>query len=205
MRISYRALITAIAIGFGLVVLLGYFGLLGGEIISSFLRWAAVLAAVALWVGVVNLASVHWHKITSRQNGWFFSLVLILSLIATIAVVALNGPAGNLSMFIFNYIQIPIETSLFGILAVVLAYAAARMLRRKVSVFSLVFIGTVLLVLIGTASLPFIDLPMLRGARDFLAQVAAAGGARGILLGVALGTLATGLRVLMGADRPYGG
>jgi hypothetical protein len=204
-RISYRALITAIAIGFGLVVLLGYFGLLGGEITSNFLRWAAVLAAVTLWVGVVNLASVHWRKVTSRQNGWFFSLVLILSLIATVAVVALNGPTGSLSMFIFNYIQIPIETSLFGILAVVLAYAAARLLRRQVSVFSLIFIGTVLLVLVGTASLPFIDLPVLRQARDFLAQVGAAGGARGILLGVALGTLATGLRVLMGADRPYGG
>jgi hypothetical protein len=30
-------------------------------------------------------------------------------------------------------------------------------------------------------------------------------GARGILLGVALGTVATGLRILIGADRPYGG
>jgi hypothetical protein len=28
-------------------------------------------------------------------------------------------------------------------------------------------------------------------------------GVRGILLGVALGTIATGLRVLMGAERPY--
>jgi hypothetical protein len=28
-------------------------------------------------------------------------------------------------------------------------------------------------------------------------------GARGILLGVALGTVATGLRVLLGIDRPY--
>jgi len=35
--------------------------------------------------------------------------------------------------------------------------------------------------------------------------VFAAGGARGILLGVALGTLTTGLRILFGADRPYGG
>jgi hypothetical protein len=31
------------------------------------------------------------------------------------------------------------------------------------------------------------------------------GGARGLLIGIALGTLLTGLRVLFGADRPYGG
>jgi hypothetical protein len=30
-------------------------------------------------------------------------------------------------------------------------------------------------------------------------------GARGILLGVALGSLTTGLRILIGADRPYSG
>jgi len=30
-------------------------------------------------------------------------------------------------------------------------------------------------------------------------------GIRGILMGVALGSIATGLRILMGADRPYGG
>jgi hypothetical protein len=31
------------------------------------------------------------------------------------------------------------------------------------------------------------------------------GGARGLLIGVALGTLLTSLRVLFGIDRPYGG
>jgi len=41
--------------------------------------------------------------------------------------------------------------------------------------------------------------------RPFIAQVMAASGARGLLLGVALGTLTTGLRILFGADRPFGG
>jgi len=31
------------------------------------------------------------------------------------------------------------------------------------------------------------------------------GGARGLLIGIALGTLLTSLRVLFGIDRPYGG
>jgi len=41
--------------------------------------------------------------------------------------------------------------------------------------------------------------------RSWILGVPAVGGARGILLGVALGTIATGIRILMGADRPYGG
>jgi hypothetical protein len=31
------------------------------------------------------------------------------------------------------------------------------------------------------------------------------GALRGLLIGVALGTITTGLRILIGADRPYGG
>ncbi len=40
--------------------------------------------------------------------------------------------------------------------------------------------------------------------RAWWSQVWAAGAARGLLLGVALGATVTGLRVLLGSDRPYG-
>ena len=53
---------------------------------------------------------------------------------------------------------------------------------------------------------PFFELPYVGShIRPFIVSVFSTSGARGILLGVALGTLLTGLRVLIGADRPYGG
>jgi hypothetical protein len=36
-------------------------------------------------------------------------------------------------------------------------------------------------------------------------NVFSTGGARGLLIGIALGVLLTGLRVIFGVDRPYGG
>jgi hypothetical protein len=74
---------------------------------------------------------------------------------------------------------------------------------------SIVFVGTALVVLMGTS--PWLigsegGMHLLLGqVRNWLAQVWAAGGARGILMGVALGAVVTGLRVLLAADRPYGG
>jgi hypothetical protein len=44
------------------------------------------------------------------------------------------------------------------------------------------------------------ELPIIK---DWILNVPTLAGVRGILLGVALGTIATGLRILLGADRPY--
>ena len=197
----------AIAVAIGVVVLLGFF--LDLPVLVSvrvtFLRWAVILASIALVVGVVNLLGVHWRKVSGSQPGSAYSVVLIVSLLATLVVVGFFGPTAPWSMWVFNYIQVPIETSLMAILAVVLAYAAARLLNRRLNLFSLVFLGTALLVLVGTASLPGLDVLALNDLRAWFERVPATAGARGILLGVALGTIATGLRILMGADRPYRG
>ena len=68
-----------------------------------------------------------------------------------------------------------------------------------------IFLATALLVLVGTGPvLGGAEGQVLRDLRAWIAQVWSAGGARGIALGVALGAITTGLRVLLGADRPYG-
>lgn len=208
MRLRLRAPIsTAIAIATGLIVLLGYF--VDFELFVTlrrvFLRWAVILAAVAFLVGLANLISVHYRRLSTRQTGSINSLILMISLMVTLLVTGFFGPTDPWSMWIFNYIQVPLETSLMAVLAVVLAYASVRMLRRRVNLLSVVFVATVVFVLVGTATLPMMNVSGLRYFRDWVTQVPAVAGARGILLGVALGTVATGLRVLLGADRPYGG
>jgi hypothetical protein len=107
---------------------------------------------------------------------------------------------------LFNSIQIPVEGSLMAMLAVTLAVASIRLLRRKAGLFTYIFIGTAFLVLLGTAPIYGIgELPFFNQVRTWILGVLSVAGARGILLGVALGTVATGIRVLMGVDRPYCG
>jgi hypothetical protein len=198
---------TAIAIAIGLVVLSGFFiqipVLINLRII--FLEWAAILAGVALLLGIYNLLSVHWHKLTVGKQGRFYSLILILSLLATLSVTLLYGPTHPYSLWIFKYIQMPIESSLMAILSIVLAYSCVRLLRRRANPFSIIFVATVLIVLLATGPLLGYNIPGLQELRAWIAQVPATGGARGILLGVALGTIITGLRVIMGVERPYEG
>jgi len=199
---------TSIAIATGLIVLAGYF--LALPLLINLrvviLNWAVILAAFAVWIGVVNLFAVHAQKFRQKKAGRFYSLVLVVSMLVTLIIGLVTGPQSKLMTGVFNMVQLPIEASLMAVLAVSLTYASARLLRR-VDMLSILFLGTAMLVLLGTAPLPFIgEIPLLSDLiRPFIAQVLAAAGARGILIGVALGILTTGLRILFGVDRPYGG
>lgn len=196
-----------IAVASGLLVLLGYFfpGIFGG-IQSILIGWAIVIAAFALLFGIFNLAMVHWKKINTEGQNNIYSIVLLISLIITIVVGIFSGPTGTWSLWLFNTFQVPVEVSLLAVLAVVLAYAGVRLLGRRPKWYTILFLATVLLVLLGSVPLFLIgEIAPLSALRSWLSQVPAVAGARGLLLGVALGTVATGIRILIGTDRPYGG
>jgi hypothetical protein len=196
-----------IAIISGLFVLLGYFfPVVFGGIQSVLIGWAIILAAFALLLGIFNLAMVHWKKIGSERSSRVYSIVLLTSLVITIIVVSISGPTGSWSLWVFNAFQVPVEVSLLAVLAVVLVYAGARLLARRPKWNTILFLVTVLVVLLGSVPLFFVgEITPLSVVRGWLAQVPAIAGARGLLLGVALGTVATGIRILIGVDRPYGG
>ncbi len=173
-------------------------------------EWAATLGAVALMVGVANLALVHLRKVSALSAGWVYSIFLLLALIIVFGLGLLgmtNIPpyadtAREGTRFAFLYIQTPVEASLAALLLVVMVVAGARLIRARRNWVAVLFIIVTLALIAGSA--PLVGLEALGGARDWLMQVPAVGGARGILLGIALGTIATGLRVIMGADHPYG-
>jgi hypothetical protein len=211
---------TAIAIGVGFVVLLGYFwgtrtnGELNllGQIRTSFVEIAVVLIGVALLIGIVNLVSVHVIKIQKGENE-FYSIVLIVSLALTLLVGVFDLLRTYLfgktflqgTLWIFNNIQLPIEVSLMAVMTISLTYALIRLFQRRITILTGVFAGVIFLLLLGM--IPFVvnKVGFLGDLRMWVLRVLSVGGARGVLLGVALGTIATGLRVLIGSDRPYGG
>jgi hypothetical protein len=203
---------TAVAIGVGIIVLAGYFIPSFINIRFILLRAGLVLAAVALLVGIINLITVHIKKLGADSENSGYSLILVIALLATLIIGIIDmvqtylvgKPNFQMTNWIFTNIQLPIETSLLAVTAVSLTYAAASILRKRMDLFSIVFFLVVLLVLLGSFSIPPATLPFLHVIRDWIMRVPALGGARGLLLGIALGTITTGIRVLMGTDRPYG-
>lgn len=203
-----RVLSIVTAMVFGLFVLFGYFFPIENlqALRALLLHWAIILAAVAMFVGGINLLSVHLVKIRAQQKNSVYSGLLVFSLVTALLVGFIwPDPSGQALRFLMDAVIVPAESSLLALLAVTLIYASVRMLRRRVDLMTFVFLGTVLFTLLAAMPTPFGKLPFLSDLLGpFLMGPFASGGMRGILLGVALGALTTGVRVLLGVDRPYG-
>ena len=202
-----RVFTAAFAIAAGLFVLSGYFFPVD-QLIQLRVRlidWAIIIASMAVLIGIYNLIAVQMEKIRTRQKGGTYGALLVLSLIITFGLGLILGPDNRYMLLTVNAIIVPVEASLMAILAVTLIYASIRLLRRRIDVMSVLFLVVAVIFLLAIMPTPFAPVDALQ---QFVLQVAgmfSRGGARGFLLGIALGTLLTGLRVLFGVDRPYGG
>ena len=210
MKRLFSAANAVVAISVGIIVLLGYFIPAVNIFRFILLQWAVILAGVAVMIGIGNLFSVHLQKIRERRPGSVNSVILLFFMLITMIFGLLpfwDSSWEPYQKMMLDGIMIPAEISLMAVLAVTLLYACVRLLRVRADWASLLFLATTLIILLGLGPLPYIgQLPFMSDTlRPLVANVLATGGARGILIGVALGTLTTGLRILFGADRPYGG
>jgi len=165
------------------------------------IHWGVSLAGLAGLVGIVHLLKVHGFKVKARGQGRFSSLLVILSFLVTLAAGIWLTPANPGFQNVIISIQTPVETSLMAVLAITLALAGLRLFQRKKDLMSVIFILSAVVFLLGMVGV----FPAGTGSIGGWLQRLPLAGGRGILLGVALGSLITGLRTLLGMDRPYNG
>jgi hypothetical protein len=197
---------TAVAIVTGLLVLAGYIVPIPFlvSLRTLLLGWAVILVAVATLVGIINLFRVHWNKATLREGHDYYSIIFLVAFLLTVAAGAVLGPTNpNFQQAVLS-IQVPAESSLMALLAIVLAYASLRLLQNRRGILAVLFVfSAVIFLFLSSGLLAGVASPF-KEIIDLLNRLPVAG-ARGILLGIALGSLVAGLRILMGADRPYRG
>jgi hypothetical protein len=204
-----RILPAALASATGLVVLAMLFtadprlDAIGAYLIDT----AVLVAAFALLLGLLNVLRVQIGQIRDRRSGWAYSVVLIAVMLFVLAAGLLPlpdqpaGPSRPAVRWVFENVQAPIQASLSALLVFLIVSAAYRVLRVR-TWESAVMLVVAVIVLAGQVLAGLV--PVLPELRDWILAVPVAAGARGILLGVALGTVLTSIRLLLGVEHPYG-
>jgi len=207
-------LATATAMSAGVVMLIGLLSDPGSEartLAALIVQLVAVTAAIAVLIGILNLLAVHLGRFTHAERGWPYSALILLVTAGVVVLRILDRAeiwSGDLegeqiSPRAFEAVQVSIESALAGLLVFFLVFAGYRLMRRGVGVWNVLFTSAVVVALVGW--IPLGDLEALSGVREWLVSVPVSAGARGILLGVALGTVTAGVRVLLGQDRALRG
>ncbi|GEM_PF-2816022 len=171
---------------------------------------AIIVASIALLLGFGRLLNWHWLRFRQRRSGYSL-IAFIVALLVFLALsfervqnwpnvsqAVANLPLGNM---VFGFVIAPIQGSLGALLAIFLAAAAVRMARRHRTWGTLWFLVSAVIVLITQIPPTQAAADILQPIRDLFNAIAM-GGLRGLLLGVALGTMAVAFRVLFAIDRP---
>jgi hypothetical protein len=196
-----------IASATGLTVLAGYlFQDQLTPVLGLFINWGILLTGLASLIGIGYLVLMHVKRITHHQKGGFPSAVFLIAFLFTLgAGIILTPQSAVFRDWVLN-IQVPVETSLLAILAVTLFYTSLHLIRtRGWTPMSIGFLISALFSL--TLNIGYVQFQ--KGSQGaewvlFIQRLPLAG-LRGILIGMALGGLVVGLRVLLAIDRPYDG
>lgn len=181
------------------------------------LKWALIMGVFALVIGIGTLVRLHYKRIARRSPGWFYSIVVFAGLLITATAGIVGGPRGKWVTWISNSILVPVDATMFSLLAFFMASAAYRTFRARtvdatlllaaaiIVMFGRVPIGDFLWQSIAPQSLadkvPFLPervVEWIMAGPNMAAR-------RGIMIGVALGAISTSLKIILGIERAYFG
>jgi len=216
LRDPKRLIATLIAGVAGLIVLIDFASAVPNldQLARVVVEWAALLAVMALLVGLLSVTAGHLMRVLRRQPDWGYSLVLLAAMLVVIVSGTIVGlvPSGY-TLFpsslveqpirdLFRAFYQPLASSFLALLAFFSLSAALRALRRRTA-DALVIVIVALLVL-ALAALPQVAaLPVLDDTVRWISDYEALAGTRRLLIGAALGAIVAGARVLLGFDQPY--
>ncbi|HLB02920.1 MAG TPA: hypothetical protein VJM77_07300 [Nitrospiria bacterium] len=167
-------------------------------------EWLRIISGFAIILGIASLSHLHYKKIQRKEPGWGYSYVVYLSMIITVVVGLWSGgkEEGSGLGWIYNYTLVPLQGTMFSILAFFVASAAYRAFRAKTKEATVLLIaGTI--VMFGRVPLGEYLVSNIGGLAEWILNVPNTAARRAILIGISLGVIATSLKIIFGIERGY--
>jgi hypothetical protein len=205
----------------GLVMIVAFFfnperslvGRLEGDVLS----WVTIVGGFTLLLGVVSLVRVNYRAVRRRSGDWIYKLatlvavfVMALPAILPKSVSSLFGrDSGSIYDWLFNYLDAPMMSTMFAMLAFYIASAAFRAFRARNAEATLLLITATLVMLwrvpMGEMLFQAIHPALPEMVNTYIMNGANMAVQRGIIIGAALGAAAMSLRIILGIERTYMG
>jgi hypothetical protein len=166
--------------------------------------WVIVIGILALPLGIWSLLKSNVQKLKIKGER-FYSTVLLIGFLAMLVTGTRRESlaSGSTFMTIFTTVLIPIQATIFSLLAFFIASAAYRAFRAR-SVLATILLLTAFIVMFRFMPLGPISTANL-GIVSWILSVPNMAAKRAIMMGIGLGATATAIKIILGIERTYMG
>lgn len=178
------------------------------EMLTSVTKWMQIIGGFALVLGITSLFTVHAAKIRRKEAGWGYSVILYAGMLGTVAMglwsegkEAVDG-ATTAFGWVYSYMMVPLQGTMFSLLAFFIASAAYRSFRAR-SREAAVLLTAAVIVMMGRVPLGEYLIPVSGDLSQWILNVLNASVRRAILIGVSLGAVALSFKIIFGIERSY--
>lgn len=178
------------------------------EAITKVSDWMKIISGFALVLGIASVFHVHAVKIRRQAPGWGYSGVLFAAIVTTMGVGFWSGGeskadgAQTAFGWLYDYTMVPLQGTMFSILAFFIASAAYRAFRARSPEASVLLVSAVV-VMMGRVPLGQFLVPWTWDITQWLMNVLNSAVRRAILIGVSMGSVALSLKIILGKERSY--
>jgi hypothetical protein len=112
------------------------------------------------------------------------------------------GTSGRVYTWLYDHVFVPCDATMFALLAFFIASAAFRAFRAR-NVEAALLLAAAIVVMVGRVPIGRALSSFMPQISDWIIDVPNNAGRRAIMIGAALGAIATGLRVILGLERSH--
>ncbi len=165
--------------------------------------WFMIVASAAIFLGAVNLVQVHVHRINTRARNWQYSPVVLAGFLAMMVAGLVWGVEETLPFdYMFQTMVVPMGATMFSLLAFFVASAAFRAFRAS-NWRATLLLASAFIVMLGRVPIGGMIWKHIPAISEWMMQVPNMAGQRAVMIGAALGVVATSLRMIFGIERSY--
>lgn len=195
-----------ITLFFGLFMMLQFFipHWAINSLAGQFQNWAVIVVGFALILGTANLVRVHMDQIQRHEQDWQYKIITLVALVVVAVIGFITGvePGTFFNDRLYLEMYVPMSSTMYATLAFYIASAAYRAFRVRSWQAGLLAVAAVF-VMIGKVPVGQMMWHGSSGVADWIMNVPNTVAQRGILIGAALGAVATGLKMVFGIERSY--
>lgn len=178
--------------------------------------WILIIQAFAIWLGALNLFKINLLKLSSAKKDRAYAAIVIVSFLVMAGAgfaPLFRGDrdyqgAGTAFAWLFDAFYVPLNATMFALLAFFVASASYRAFRARNREATLLLLAAFFVMLgrvpvgdIVTSFLP--EGWRMSSWADVIMNYPQLAGQRAIMIGIALGIVSNSLRLVLGIERSH--